>query len=110
MAVSNDEVQAALTELAELTSISGGDAFKARAYEKAARAVGGHRVDVCTLEPAQLRQIPGVGKAIADKIVEFCRTGTMPALEKQRAEIPAGLRELIGVPTLGPKKSLVLYQ
>lgn len=110
MAVSNDEVAAALNELAELTSISGGDAFKARAYEKAARAVGGHRVEVATLDAAQLRQIPGVGKAIADKIVEFCRSGTFPALEKQRAEIPAGLRQLIDIPTLGPKKALVLYQ
>jgi len=110
MAVSNDEVAAALNELAELTSISGGDAFKARAYEKAARAVGGHRVAVSTLDAAQLRQIPGVGKAIADKIVEFCRSGTFPALEKQRAEIPAGLRQLIDIPTLGPKKALVLYQ
>jgi DNA polymerase (family 10) len=110
MAVSNDEVEAALLELAELTSIGGGDAFKARAYEKAARAVGGHRVAVCTLDVAQLKQIPGVGKAIAEKIVEFCRTGTMPALEKQRAAVPAGLRELIGIPTLGPKKALLLYR
>jgi len=110
MAVSNDEVAAALTELAELTSISGGDAFKARAYEKAARAVAGHRVEVGTLDAAALRQIPGVGKAIADKIVEFCRSGTFPALERQRAEIPAGLRQLIDIPTLGPKKALVLYR
>ncbi|WP_034263133.1 DNA polymerase/3'-5' exonuclease PolX [Actinospica robiniae] len=110
MAVSNDEVAAALTELAELTSISGGDAFKARAYEKAARAVAGHQVEVRTLDAAQLRQIPGVGKAIADKIVEFCHSGTFPALEMQRTAIPAGLRQLIDIPTLGPKKALVLYQ
>ena len=109
-AVSNDEVAAALTELAELTSISGGDAFKARAYEKAARAVGGHRVEVATLDVARLRQIPGVGKAIADKIIEFCRTGTFPALEKQRAAIPEGLRHLVEIPGLGPKRALLLYQ
>ena len=110
MAVSNDQVAAALVELADLVTISGGDAFKARAYERAARAVEGHRVDVSTLEVKQLMEIPGVGKAIAEKVVEFCRTGSMRALEKQRAAIPAGLRRLVEIPTLGPKKALTLYR
>ena len=109
-AVTNDEVAAALTELADLTSIGGGDAFKARAYEKAARAVGGHRVEVATLDAKQLQQIPGVGKAIAEKIIEYCRSGTFPALEKGRAAVPEGLRHLVRIPGLGPKRALVLYQ
>lgn len=110
MAVSNEEVAGALTELADLVTISGGEAFKARAYERAARAIGGHRVDVSALEIRELMEIPGVGKAIAEKVVEYCRTGTMRALEKQRAAIPSGLRRLVEIPTLGPKKALTLYR
>ena len=110
MAVSNEEVEAVLEELADLVTISGGDAFKARAYEKAARAIGGHRTDVSTLDAKELMRIPGVGKAIAGKVVEYCRTGTFPALEQQRASVPAGLRQLIGIPTLGPRKAFTLYQ
>jgi DNA polymerase (family 10) len=110
MAVSNDEVEAAFQELADLLTISGGDPFKARAYEKAARALGGHPANVCTLSATELKQIPGVGKAIADKVVEYCGTGSMRALEQQRAAIPVDLRHLVEIPTLGPKKALTLYR
>lgn len=110
MAVSNEDVEAALEELADLTTISGGDAFKARAYEKAARTIGGHRTEVSTLDVKELMKIPGVGKAIAEKIVEFSSTGTMRALEKVRAAVPSELRQLVEIPGLGPKKALLLYK
>ena len=109
MAVSNEEVAAAFKELADLLTISGGDAFKARAYEKAARNLGGHPASLCELDVQELRRIPGVGKAIADKVIEYCRTGTIHALEQQRAARPVGLLRLVEIPTLGPKKALTLY-
>jgi DNA polymerase (family 10) len=45
MASSNEAVAALLREYAELLAITGGDPFRARNYEKAARAVadGGRR-------------------------------------------------------------------
>lgn len=46
MARRNEEVEAVLQEYADLIAITGGDAFKARAYEKAARAIGGYARDV----------------------------------------------------------------
>jgi DNA polymerase (family 10) len=105
----NDEVAALLREHAELIYITGGDTFRARNYEKAARAVAGHAQDVTQLSPAELRQIPGVGKSIAEKISEFTATGTIRALEERRAEIPAGVRDLTRIPALGPKRALQLY-
>jgi len=107
---SNDEVEAVLQEFADLLTITGGDAFKARAYERAARAVGGHSGGVGALDVAALQRIPGVGKSIAEKIAEYNRTGTIRKLEEQRAKIPAGVRELVEIPTLGPKKALTLYR
>ncbi|MEU7559459.1 DNA polymerase/3'-5' exonuclease PolX [Streptomyces eurythermus] len=106
----NDEVEAVLREYADLIAITGGDAFKARAYEKAARAIGGHPADVSTLEPDALREIPNVGRSIADKVTEYLRTGRIAVVEERRSEIPAGVRELITIPTLGPKKALRLYE
>ncbi|WP_255954693.1 DNA polymerase/3'-5' exonuclease PolX [Streptomyces odontomachi] len=110
MARSNDEVEAVLQEYADLIAITGGDAFKARAYEKAARAIGGHPGDVSRLDAKELREISGVGRSIADKVVEYLRTGTIDVVEERRAAIPAGVRELITIPTLGPKKALTLYE
>ncbi|MFE9353905.1 DNA polymerase/3'-5' exonuclease PolX [Streptomyces olivaceoviridis] len=110
MARRNDEVEALLQEYADLIAITGGDAFKARAYEKAARAIGGYPVDVSTLDADGLREIPNVGRSIAEKVAEYLRTGTMAVVEERRAKIPAGVRELITIPTLGPKKALRLYE
>ncbi|WP_055492696.1 DNA polymerase/3'-5' exonuclease PolX [Streptomyces sp. TP-A0356] len=110
MARPNEEVEALLQEYADLIAITGGDAFKVRAYEKAARAIGGHPADISRLDAEGLREIPNVGKSIADKVIEYLRTGSVTAVEERRAKIPAGVRELITIPTLGPKKAMRLYE
>ncbi len=110
MAPLNDEVEAVLVEYADLLTITGGDPFKIRAYERAARAVGGYRGDLAALDAKALQKLPGVGRSIAEKIVEYFRTGTIQALEEQRAEIPAGVRQMVDIPTLGPKKALALHR
>ncbi|MGW4893557.1 DNA polymerase/3'-5' exonuclease PolX [Kitasatospora sp. NPDC004240] len=106
----NDQVQELLQEYADLISITGGDAFRARAYEKAARAVGGFPEDVAGLDAKGLQQIPGVGKSTAEKVAEYLRTGRMKALEALRAKIPAGVREVMAIPSVGPKRALALYR
>ncbi|MEV8531433.1 DNA polymerase/3'-5' exonuclease PolX [Streptomyces sp. NPDC051211] len=109
MARANDQVEALLQEYADLIALRGGEAFKARAYEKAARAVGGHPEDVSKLDAKKLREIPNVGASVADKILEYLHTGRMSVVDEARASVPAGVRELIAIPGLGPRKAMVLY-
>jgi len=104
----NETVAALLREYAELTVITGGDPFRTRNYERAARSVAGHPVDIGELDDGALQRIPGVGKSIAAKIAEFRDTGSIGALEELRARIPAGVRELTRVPGLGPRRALQL--
>ncbi|GLV86949.1 DNA polymerase/3'-5' exonuclease PolX [Streptomyces lavendulae subsp. lavendulae] len=99
-----------LQEYADLIALRGGDAFKARAYEKAARAIGGHPQDVSALDAEGLRDIPHVGRSVAGKVLEYLRTGRMSVVDEARASVPAGVRELIAVPGLGPRKAMVLYE
>ncbi len=106
----NDTVASLLQEYADLLAITGGDAFKPRVYEKAARAVAGHAADVTRLDSDELRKIPGVGASIADKIVEFVRTGRVAVVDELRGKVPAGVRAMTSVPGLGPKKAMVLYE
>jgi DNA polymerase (family 10) len=106
----NDEVEELLQEYADLISISGGDPFKSRAYEKAARSVGGYHRDIEGMDERGLCLIDNVGKSIAEKILEYFRTGHVRAVEELREEVPAGVRAMLGIPTLGPKKALKLYQ
>jgi DNA polymerase (family 10) len=106
----NDAVEAALFEYSELLSIVTDDRFKPRAYEKAARAVGGYPADLDGMELAEILAIPGVGKSIGEKVEEFLRTGSMAGLEELRTKIPPGVREMTAIAGLGPKKAMVLYR
>lgn len=106
----NDAVEAMLVEYADLLSVLSDDPYKPRAYEKAARAVGGHPVDLAGAELADVLAIPNVGKSIGEKIREFLTTGTVAELDGLREKIPAGVREVMAVPGVGPKKAMVLYR
>ena len=108
MAWFNEEISGLLREYAELTQITGGDVFRARNYEKAARSVRGWADDISQLDAKALRAIPGVGASIAAKIAEYRETGSIRALDELRAKIPAGVLELTRVPGLGPKRALQL--
>ncbi len=108
MAWLNEEIAARLREYAELTQITGGDVFRARNYEKAARSVRGWGDDIGQLDARALRAIPGVGASIAAKIAEYRDTGSIKALDELRAQIPPGVLELTRVPGLGPKRALQL--
>ena len=110
MARANEQIEALLQEYSDLLAISGGDPFRVRTYEKSARSVGGYHADIATLDRAGLLKIPNVGGSTADKIAEALETGTFSALEHLREEVPAGVREMILIPTLGPKKAMVLYR
>ncbi len=98
-----------LQEFADLLAISGGDQFKVRAYEKAARAVAGHHAEVARLDEKGLAGIPSVGSHLAHKIIEFRDTGSVEELDELRARVPAGLRTLLSVPGLGPKRAHQAY-
>ena len=106
----NDAVEAMLVEYADLLSILYDDPYKPRAYEKAARAVGGYPVDLEGKDLTEIVKIPSVGKSIGEKIQEILATGTLSELETLREQIPPGVRELTRIPGLGPKKAMVLYQ
>jgi len=110
MARLNDEVAALLQEYSDLLLLTGGDAFRARAYEKAARAVGGYQTDLAGLDAKGLQQIPGVGKSTADKITEYLTTGQIGKLDQLRAKVPAGVREIMAIPTVGPKKAALIHR
>lgn len=109
MARSNDSAAQMLQEFAELLAISGGEAFKIRAYEKAARSVAGYPAEIAGLDEKGLNAVPGVGAHLAHKIIELRESGSVHELDELRAWIPAGLRTLLVVPGLGPRRARQVY-
>jgi DNA polymerase (family X) len=110
MPEANDRAADLLDEYAELTTMTGGDPFRARVYTRAAKAVAAFAQDVSQLPQAELQQIPGVGKSIAAKLAEIATSGSFAELEDLRADIPAGVRQLTRIPALGPRRALQLYR
>jgi DNA polymerase (family 10) len=106
----NETVEAALLEYAELLSITSADPYKPRSYEKAARSIGGYHTDIATLDQKGILEIPNVGKSIGEKVTELLTTGRIDALEELREQIPDGVRQMMAVPGLGPKKANTLYR
>ena len=110
MVRTNEVVEALLQEYADLLSISGGDPFRVRTYEKAARSIGGYHADLSTLDEKGILSISNVGKSIVGKVRQALDTGTFEQLEELRERVPAGVREMISISMLGPKKALMLYR
>jgi len=79
--------------------------FKPAAYRRAAQVIEELPRDISAYGDArELEKLPGIGEAIAKKIIEFLSTGRIAALDRLRAEqggLPADLMEVEG---LGPKR------
>ena len=104
MAGSNREVAERLRFMAQLLEVAGEeDAFKVRAYERAAQQVEGSPVPVSELDEKALVAIPGIGSGIAKKIASIVRTGTFPELDELKGKIPESLPELLKLDGVGPK-------
>src|SRR3712207_4805725 len=84
------EVARLLVELGHYAEFSGENPYRARAYLKAAQSLGALTIPLAeVIAQGRLREIPGVGPAIAQTILTLFRTGMHPQLERMRAEIPA---------------------
>ena len=112
--MTNQELADVFALVGDLLEIKGEIVYKTLAYRKAAESLSGLGRDVNDIwkEGGQkaLMEIPGVGKAIAEKIDELLQTGKLEYLEKVKKEVPAELAALLQIPDLGPKKVGMFYR
>jgi DNA polymerase (family 10) len=111
--VENPEVAQVFEEIADLLEIQGANPFRVRAYRNAARIVRDLSSPVAALAGSAgkpLEQIKGIGKDLAEKIRTILDTGDLPLRQELRSRIPSGLREMLNVPSLGPRRAAILHQ
>lgn len=107
----NAKVASVLEEVADLLELKEDTFFQVRAYRRVAKEISSLTDDIKDLYVrGHLDQVPGVGKAIHDKIVEIIRTGELQYLNDLRNEFPAGLLQVMQVPEVGPKTAGRLYK
>ena len=109
--VKNREVAGLLYEMAELLELHAENRFKIIAFSKAARAIESLPEDISIVcREKRLQSIPGVGKAIAQKVEEYLKTGHILAHEELLAKTPPGLVKLLQISGLGPKTVFMLHE
>ena len=97
--------------IAILLEIKGENPFKVNAYRRAAENLRRETRDIVELyKEGKLTEIPGVGKAIAQKITEILENGKLEFYDKLTAEIPERLLSLYEVPEMGPKRIKLVWE
>jgi len=105
----NSEVAQVFQDIADFLEMKGEIPFKVRAYQKAVRSIEHLPVELEQLmKEGKLREVPGVGEAIAKKITELLTTGRLEYYEKLRAEFPEGVITFLDIPGVGPKTAVKL--
>jgi len=83
--MTNEEVARTFEELADLLQARGELIFKIRSYRKAAAAIRALEVPIAEYRRQHdLKEIPGVGDAIAKKVNDLLDTGSFKLLDELR--------------------------
>src|SRR5438477_9461132 len=110
----NEQIARRFNRMAGLMEVRGEDSFRLRSYRMAAEAIETWPTQMKEIVAEQglsgLLEIPGVGKALAGKIVELVETGTFDAWERLTAETPATVLDLLELPGVGPRTAATLHQ
>ncbi len=108
----NSEIAAILYDIADILEMQNIQ-FKPNAYRKAARGVETAAEQVSEIYARSgikgLRQIPGVGESIAEKIEELLKKGKLKYYDGLKKNLPQHISRLMEVPGIGPKKIRMLH-
>lgn len=107
----NQEISDIFREIADILEIKGANVFRVRAYLRAAQNIEGLSKDLKQLaKEGRLSEISGIGPDLSAKIKEYLETGKISMLKAIKKTIPAGLLDLLKIPTVGPKTTKLLYE
>ena len=106
-----NDIIGVLDLIGTMLEIKGENPFKVRAYFSGSRTLQTLEEDLGTvIEEGRLGNIPGIGKALTEKIETLFTTGELEFLDKLKASVPDGLLDLLEVPGLGGKKINALHK
>ncbi|MCW2958912.1 MAG: polX [Solirubrobacterales bacterium] len=108
--LTNTRIAELFDELGDLYELDGAVVHRVLAYRNAAKAVRDASRSVAALtREGTVTALPGIGKTLEEKLEALVETGTIPALERLRAQFPPGLLAMTRLPGLGPKRARKLF-
>lgn len=109
--LANDELARVFYEIGDMLEIQGELPFKIAAYRRAAESIAHSPLDIArAYRSGAPPRLPGVGKAIDDKLSELADTGRLRYYERLRRDVPPSVVTLLQVPGLGPRSAGELYR
>ena len=108
--MTNDAISEVFRNIGNLLQIKSDDSFRARIYDRAAETIDELSVDLHRLaEEGTLRSIPGIGKAIEQKIIEMLETGRCRFYDNLIEEMGPDVLDLIAIRGVGVKTAGRFY-
>ncbi|HKZ22439.1 MAG TPA: DNA polymerase/3'-5' exonuclease PolX, partial [candidate division Zixibacteria bacterium] len=107
--MTNQQIAKIFEHIADILEIQGENVFKIGAYRRAAETIANFAGDISNLSEKELSELPGIGKAIAQKTRELVETGKLKYYEELKKSEYAPLVELLQIQSVGPKHARLLY-
>jgi len=106
----NKELASLFNEMAGLMELHNENEFRIRTYANAYLNLRKLDIELSGKTLPELMEIQGVGKTIGEKILEINTKGTFDSLEQLRAKTPDGVREMMKIKGIGPKKLKMIWK
>jgi DNA polymerase (family 10) len=107
----NKELADLFEKMADILEFKGENPFKISAYRKASRIIGDLTQDIEEIaEQGELKNIPGIGEGMAQKIVEYLKSGKVSKFEEVRKGVSDELIAIMDIPGMGPKTLSMLHK
>ena len=110
--MNNSQIADVFEQVADLLEFQGANPFRIRAYRNGARAISGLSESVSAIladATRDLTDVQGIGKDLAAKCQTLVETGSLPALDDLKQQIPESVMAIMRVRGLGPKKAAILF-
>ena len=102
--MNNADIAEHFSLLSKLMDINGENTFKSKTYSIAAFHIEKLEYPLTETDRSSIAAIKGLGPSVAAKIIELLDTGSMATLQEFIENTPEGVREMLRIKGLGPKK------
>ena len=107
--MSNKEIAKLLKMTTSLLELHGENQFKIRTYSNAVFNIEKQEQDLSAKSQQELEELDGIGKGLAQSIVQIQEKGSFDMLDELIAKTPEGIVEMLSLKGIGPKKIKLVW-